>query len=122
MKKEKILSLVSKIYGIFITLIMLSLFGPKLIGSINELAISSLFNWYDNPTGLFFTYILGYIIIWWKPLWGSIIIMAGGLLFYIFNPHNVMFPLFFILPTFLVSILYIWSWYYTHKKQKSTNP
>ena len=118
MKKEKILSLVSKIYGILITLLMLSLFGPKLIGSINELAISSLFNWYDNPTGLFFTYILGYIIIWWKPLWGSIIIIAACLLFFIFNPHNVMFQLFFLLPITLVSVLYFWNWIYIRNTNK----
>ncbi len=117
MKKEKILSLVSKIYGIVITLIMLGLFGPKLIGSIDKLSMSSILNWYDNPIGLFFTYLLGYIIIWWKPLWGSIIIMAGGLLFYFFNPLNVMFLFIFLLPTYLISVLYIWSWYYSLKKK-----
>jgi hypothetical protein len=121
MEKEKILSFVSKIYGILITLCLLGLFGPKLIGSIDKINISSIFNWYDNPTGFIFTYILGYIVIWWKPLWGSLIIIAGVLLFFIFNSHNVMFTEMFLLPTVLVSVLYLWSWYHTHKKQINTN-
>jgi hypothetical protein len=119
MKKEIILPIVSKIYGILITSLMLIAFTPKLFGSAAELGKipEHLFKWYDNPTGFFFTYILGYVIIWWKPLWGSIIIIAGGLLFFISNPNNGMFLLIFIIPTFLVSILYIWNWYYTYKKQ-----
>ena len=51
MKIEKILSLVSKIYGILITLCLLGLFGPKLIGSIDKITIARIFNWDDNPTG-----------------------------------------------------------------------
>ena len=121
MKKEKILSLVSKIYGILITLCLLGLFGPKLIGSIDKINIARIFNWDDNPTGFILTYTLGYIIIWWKPLWGSLIVIAGVALFFIFNPHNVMFSEMILLPTVLVSVLYLWSWYHTHKKQMSTN-
>ncbi len=119
MKKEKILSLVSKIYGILIAIFLLCLFGPKVFGSSDVLSKfpGSVINWNDNPTGFFLTFLIGYIIIWWKPLWGSLIIIAGALMFFIFNPHIVKFSLFILLPTVLVSVLYIWNWYYTQKKQ-----
>ena len=121
MKKEKILSLVSRIYGILITIYLLGLFGPKLIGSIDQINIARIFNWDDNPTGFILTYTLGYIIIWWKPLWGSLIIFAGAALFFIFNSSNVMFSEMFLIPTVLVSVLYLWNWYHTNKKQIDTN-
>lgn len=108
MKKEQILSYVSKIYGILITLLMLTAFGPKLVGSVDKLEITSAFNWYDNPTGFFFIYLIGYIIIWIRPLWGSIIIALGCLLFFVVNPENIKFLEFFLIPVLLVSVLYLW--------------
>ncbi len=115
MKKRKILLFVSRIYGVLNTLYLVGLFAPKLIGSIDRLTINTILNWNDNPTGFIYTYLLGYVIIWWKPLWGSLIILASVTFFFIFNPHNVGFILMFLIPTLLVSILYLWSWYSTSK-------
>lgn len=121
MKKVKILSLVSKTYGILITILMLFAFAPKLFGSTDSIGKipEHLFNLNDEPTGFFFIYILGYIFVWWKPLLGSIIIMLGSLLFLIFNLNNTSFLIIFLLPTFIVAILYIWHWAITRSKQTS---
>ena len=116
MKDEKNISLWAKIVGIVVTLLMLLLFGTKLIGSIVEKGFSELLEipkafvtWHDNPIGFFFTYLIGYTIIWWKPLWGSVIILIGGLLFLAFNLQNTA-VLIFILPTYLVAMLYLLYW------------
>jgi hypothetical protein len=110
MKKEKILSRLSLIYGIIITLLILFAFGPKLFGSMDSVLKipKDIFNWNDNPTGFFFVYMIGYLIVWRNPLLGSVIIMLGSLIFFIFNPHNTMFLMIFLLPTFLVAIFYLW--------------
>jgi hypothetical protein len=110
------LSLASKIFGIIVTLFMLLAFGPKFIESINNEGITFLkeipnafVNWYDNPTAFFFTYFLGYIIIWWRKLLGVIIILLGDILFFVFNIENIGVFI-FIIPTFLVALLYYLHW------------
>jgi hypothetical protein len=124
MKSKKPLSFVPVIFGIIVTSIMLLVFGTALIMSIikndiGELAkiFKALFNWYDNPTGFFLTYIIGYSIVWWKPLWGSLIIMLSSLLVAVININNLGFIIFAI-PTFLVGFFYIESWYILRKKNK----
>jgi len=95
---------------------MLIAFGPKFVGSIQEQGLVYLLevpkaylDWYDDPVAFFFTYFIGYIVLWWRPLWGSIIIILGGVIWFAFNSHN-MGTFIFIGPTFLVAILYILSW------------
>jgi hypothetical protein len=124
MKSKKPLSFVHVIFGIIVTSIMLLIFGTALIMSIikndiGELAkiFKALFNWYDNPTGFFLTYIIGYSIVWWKPLWGSLIIMLSSLLVAVININNLGFIIFAI-PTFLVGFFYSESWYILRKKNK----
>jgi hypothetical protein len=111
------------IYGIIVTLLMLMAFGPKFIGSLNEEGIIYLLevpkafvNWYDNPTAFFFTYFIGYAMIWWRPLWGSVVIILGGILFFIFNSQN-MGTFIFIIPTFLVALFYILYWIGARRKK-----
>jgi hypothetical protein len=116
MKIKKIFNYVSKVYGIIITSFLLLAFGSKIIGLIIEegfkylIEIPKVFvNWYDDPTGFFFTYIIGYAIIWWKPLWGSVIIMFGSTLFFIVNSDNGG-ALIFAISTFLVALFYLLYW------------
>ena len=88
MKTTKALRLIAIAYGIIITALMLIVFGMMLIGELAEKGsqyfteiLRSSVRWYDDPTGFFLTYVIGYAIIWWKPWIGSMIILAGGLLF-----------------------------------------
>ncbi len=110
------LNIASKVFGIIVTLFMLVAFGPKFIESINNEGMSFLkeipkafINWYDNPTGFFLTYFIGYAIIWWRKLLGAIIIFLGCILFYVFNNENLGVFI-FIIPTFLVALLYYLHW------------
>jgi len=110
---KKILFYVSMIYGIIVTSLMSLVFGPKIIGLIHEEGIKyfieipqAFVNWYDNPTAFFFTYLIGYGIIFWNPIKGSAIIIIGDFLFFVFNSQN-MGTFIFIIPTFFVAFLYI---------------
>ena len=116
MKTNKIYKYLAVIYGIIITLFMLLAFTPKVFEQIKEEGVKyvselpkAFANWYDDPTAFFFTYFIGYIIIWWRPLWGSIIILLGAVLFFVFNLQN-MGTLIFIIPTVLVAAFYILYW------------
>jgi hypothetical protein len=116
-----------KIYGIIITSLMLLIFGSALILSLfdnwpEELKEISkaLVKWYDDPTGFFFTYMIGYAFVWWKPFWGSVIIIIGSFLVFIINIDNPGF-LIFAVPTFLVGFFYLESWYLIRKKNKDVS-
>jgi len=117
MKSKFRISLLPIIYGIIITFLMLVIFGTTLMfavienwpGELKEIS-TALFKWYDDPTGFFFTYIIGYIVVWWRQLPGSIIIMAGSLLSGVINIDNMGF-LIFAVPTFLVGFFYIEYWF-----------
>jgi hypothetical protein len=124
MSSKSVLSRVAIIYGIVVTLFFCLIFGTKLIslliengiGELKEIA-KALIHWYDDPTAFFFSYIIGYAIVWWKPLWGSIIIIAGSLLVFIINFDNMGFLIFALL-AFTVGFLYIMSWYDIRKRNK----
>lgn len=124
MKSKNSFSLLSKIYGIVITSLFVLIFVPKLIISIVENGIEGikeigygLFHWYDDPTGLFFAYIIGYGIAWIKPLWGSIIITGACIFVVVINLDNVGFLLFAI-PMFLVGLFYFLYW---NEERKTAN-
>jgi hypothetical protein len=116
-----------KIYGIIITSLMLLIFGSALIlalfknwpGELKEI-LQALVKWYDDPTGFFFTYLTGYIVLWWKPLLGSVIIILGSILVFLINIDNPGF-LIFAVPTFLVGFFYLESWYLIRKKKKDVS-
>jgi hypothetical protein len=125
MKSKRNFPFVPQIYGIIVTSIMLLLFGTSLIMSIIENGkgelteiIKALVKWYDDPTGFFVSYIIGYAIVWWKPMPGSVIIMLASLLVTVININNLGF-LMFAVPTFLVGFFYIESWYIIRKKNKT---
>jgi hypothetical protein len=110
------------IVGLVVTLLLLLLFGTSLIGSIIENGAEglkeirrSLFHWHDDPTGFFFSYLIGYAVIWWKPLWGSVVILIACILVMVINRDNAGF-LIFALPPMAVSILYLRHWIDARKK------
>jgi len=104
---------------------MLLIFGSALIlslienwpGEFKEI-LQALVKWYDDPTGFFFTFLIGYIVIWWKPLYGSLIIMLGSILIFVINIDNPGF-LIFAVPTFLVGFFYLEPWYNLRKNKKA---
>lgn len=113
MKPDQSFYSVTKIYGIVLTALMLLIFGGTIIQQLIEKGIGELgkypgacLHWYDDPTGFFFTYLIGYALVWWKPLLGGIIIVAGGILEIIINIDNTGF-LIFAAPTLLVGVFYI---------------
>ncbi len=118
MKLKKILFYLSLIYGLIVTLIMFFIFIPKFLGSIYSIKdiTGSIVKWYDDPTGFFITYFIGYALIWWRQLLGSGIIIAGCVLFYMFNPHNMGFVEIFLIPTILVAVFYILYWIVARRK------
>ena len=127
MNAKRKFTFIPLIYGIIISSLMLLMFGSTLIlslfenwpGEMKEI-LQALVKWYDDPTGFFFTYLIGYIVIWWKPLYGSMIIMAGSILVFIFNIGNPGF-LIFAVPTFLVGFFYVESWYKRRIKNKTVS-
>jgi len=125
MKPRNKISFIPLIYGIIITSLMLLIFGSALIlslienwpGEFKEI-LQALVKWYDDPTGFFFTFLIGYIVIWWKPLYGSLIIMLGSILIFVINIDNPGF-LIFAVPTFLVGFFYLEPWYNLRKNKKA---
>ena len=121
MKTRSKLPLLSKVWGIIFTLFMLLAIGSKMIIGIiengrqffNELPES--FSNPLDPTLYFFTYIIGYAVIWWKPLWGSIIIITASI-FYV-TVAGVDGPPIFAAPGFLVGALYLINWFVVRRNQ-----
>jgi hypothetical protein len=121
MKKKRILHSVAMIYGIIVTLLMLLAIGSKIIEQVVQKGfitvmkeIGEQFILWDDPSAFFVTYIIGYAVIWWKPLWGSIIIITGSLVYFVMEPNP--WALIFILPAFLVGLLYLLTWYIKRRK------
>ena len=105
------LHLISMIWGIIITSLMLLAIGSKLIIQIFKdfsefLAetLDSFATWYD-PTAYFITYLVGYAVIWWKPLWGSLIIIVASIFYVMMGGFDG--PPIFAIPGFLVGALYL---------------
>lgn len=125
MKTTKMLRNLSFIWGIIVTLFLLLAFGPKFIGEFfNDAAgfiteIKESFIYWENPSAFFLCYLTGYIIIWWKPLWGSIIVILSSLLFVIIAGFDG--PPIFAAPAFFVGILYLLYWN-ALKKSKADYP
>lgn len=121
MTKNKLLSQSATIIGIIVTAFFLLAFGPKLIGLIIENGMdgakqigSELINWYDTPTGFFFTYFIGYIAIWRNKLYGALIILIACLLVTLINIDNPRWVI-FTLPAAAVGILYLILWNRTRR-------
>ena len=114
-KPKSKLHLLSIVWGLLFTSFMFLALGSKLIMTIIEdyseflsETKNSFLTWYD-PTAYFITYLVGYAIIWWKPLWGSIIIISCSI-FYI-AMGGIDGPPIFAVPGFLVGALYLTNWF-----------
>jgi hypothetical protein len=107
------------IIGIVVTSLLSLIFLTELGGlavekgfiTMVKKVFNSFFEFSDDPSPFYFTYILGYIIVWWKPLWGSIIIILGSVFYFILA--NNIWSLIFVLPALLVGILYFSYWWST---------
>ena len=124
MKNSNTSSTITLVLGVVITALMVLLFGGKLIGAFMDNGWSQFsatakncLNWYDEPTGFFFTFLIGYALVWKKQLWGSVIIMLGSILATFVNIDNLGW-LMFTLPTFAVGLAYFMDW---RKEHTSTN-
>ena len=121
MKNIKWLKNLSLIYGIIVTSLMLLALGSKILIKISEegfdylIEIPKVFVSWEDPTALFFTYIIGYVIVWWRPLWGSIIIIFASIFYVIISGFDG--PPIFATPTFLVGLFYLLYWIVVRKNQ-----
>ena len=114
------LRLLSIVWGSIVTSFLSLLFGVLIVEKLIEegpkylIEISkALVDWRNSPTGFFFAYFIGYAVIWWKPLWGSIIIMLGSICYVIIA--GVDGPPIFAIPTFSVGLLYLVQWIVARK-------
>ena len=119
MAKNKLLFRTAQIIGLLVTAFFLIAIIPKLIGDLMENGFdalskfgSSLINWYDNPTGFFFTYLVGFLIIWKNKLLGAIIILTACLLVTLINLDNMGWIIFTV-PAATVAVLFLLYWYKT---------
>ena len=116
MKKKDSLSLVAKIFGIIITAWITFLVAFELIKVFKEGDNSFFYNDavfthsypYIDPNALILIYLIGYAIVWWKKLWGAVIILIVSISGVIFSQAgDIRFH--FIL-TFMVGFLYFVNW------------
>jgi len=121
MKKISKLHLLSQIWGIIFTTILLLTLGIHMIIGITEDSpkffneLLRTFPSWENPILYFFIYLIGYFVIWWKPLWGSIIIITGSI-FYV-TMAGIDGPPIFAAPGFLVGVLYLINWFVVRRNQ-----
>lgn len=124
-ENNKSLRLSATIVGIIVTVIYVLVFGSKLFAeliddssTVLKEAVDAFIHPDEDPTAFIVTYLLGYILVWWRPLIGGIIIVLGGIAYYALadNPGATVF----ILPALLVGVLYIITWYSGHKRTAET--
>lgn len=120
-RSKSTLQLISLIWGIIFTLFVLLSVGPKVVitvlddpAELGSQVRESFTTWFD-PLAFCITYLIGYGIIWWKPLWGSIIILFVSVFYLIMGGLDG--PPIFAVPGLLVGILYLIGWF-EMKKQK----
>ncbi len=120
-KPKSKLHLLSIAWGLIFTSFILLAVGSKIIIGILEDGLGTLkvlpksFVTWDDPGPYFLTYIIAYAVIWWKPLWGSIIIMAASIYYVIIA--GVDGPPIFAAPGFLVGALYLANWFVVRRNQ-----
>jgi hypothetical protein len=86
------------------------------INFFNYLLTDLFYNSYLNPNHGVLIYLVGYAIVWWKKLWGSIIILTVGIMGFIFSEYgDIRFMYVFV---FLVGFLYIMNWNEERKRKK----
>ena len=121
MKTRSKLHLLSKVWGVIVTLFMLLSVGAIMLISIIEDSRKFLdelpesFANPQDPTLYFLLYIIGYVVIWRKPFWGSIIIIAASI--YYVAVAGLDGPPIFAAPGFLVGALYLINWFIDRKNK-----
>ena len=84
----------------------------------NYLLTESFYNSYLNPNVGVLIYLVGYAFVWWKKLWGSIIILTVSIMGFIFSEYgDIRFMYVF---AFLVGFLYFMNWYEERKRKNDT--
>jgi hypothetical protein len=114
------------IVGIILTLILIiqPLFDlPRELKASNSsffnyLLTDSFYNSYLNPNVGVLMYLVGYAFVWWKKLWGSIIILTVSILGFIFSEYGDIRFLYVF--AFLVGFLYFMNWYEERKRKNDT--
>ena len=112
MKKKDSFPLVTKIFGTIITAWITFLVAIELIRALNEGIESFFYNStiftpsypYIDPNALILIYLIGYAIVWWKKLWGTVIIITVSVLGIIFSQAGDV--QFHFMLTFVVGFLY----------------
>ena len=83
----------------------------------NYLFTDSFYNSYLNPNVGVLIYLVGYVIVWWKKLWGSIIILAVSIMEFTSSEYgDIRFMYVF---AFLVGFLYIINWNEERKRKNN---
>ena len=116
MKSKNSFLLITKIVGIICTMILIIqpvLDIPRELKASNSnffnyLLTNLFYNSYLNPNAGVLMYLVGYAIVWWKKLWGSIIILTVSIMGFVFSEYgDIRFMYVF---AFLVGFLYIMNW------------
>ncbi len=120
-KSKSKIHLLSIVWGIIFTSFITLAVGSYIINDFIEhgrLFLNELRKDISNPldpTIYFITYMIGYAVIWWKPLWGSIIIIIASIYYVTVAGFNG--PPMFAVPGFLVGALYMAYWLIEGRKQ-----
>ena len=85
----------------------------------NYLLTDFFYNSYLNPNHGVLMYLVGYAIVWWKKLWGSIIILTVSIIGFAFSEYSdIRFMYVFV---FLVGFMYFMNWKDEKKKKTMLN-
>lgn len=115
------LYLLSKIWGIIFTTFIFLTIGMKIIfGFFGDEPGTAKIRWqtfatWDDPVPYFLVYMFGYLMVWWKPLTGSIILMAASIYYVVIQGFDG--PPILALPGFIVGALYFSYWYVDVRKK-----
>ena len=120
------LLLITKIVGIVITAWILFLISIELSRDLKE-GIGGLFNNfftnhsypYKDPNVLIMLYLVGYAVVWWKKLWGTVIIAIASIFGIIFSEAGDI--QFHFMLTFVVGFLYFLNWIFERKNKMTPN-
>jgi hypothetical protein len=123
MKSNLFIKKLSLIYGLVITFLLGLIIIPKVIEQIitkgNVFFVETLksFTDWSDPMPFFILYLLGYVVVLWKPLWGSVIIILVSIFYVVIA--GVDGPPIFAIPAFLVGLFYLLSWIQSVKNTKN---
>jgi hypothetical protein len=113
MSDKKNLFSAKVLLGVVVTFLLIVIFGPRMWRGFLHKGlpyfgdmVQSFGDWMGNPTAFVLTYFLAYILLWWKPLAGSALIIVAGILFIVFNTEHLGFIL-LVVPALAVAVLYL---------------